>query len=243
LHKNVKILIVIPAYNEEKNIIEVINSIHSHNNTWDILVINDSSTDNTSEFAKKTGKAKVIDLVFNIGIGGTIQTGFLYSQKNLYDVMVQFDGDGQHIASEISKIINPILENKYDVIIGSRFLDKRKCESTTFSRRIGILLFEYLIYFLVKLRIKDPTSGFRAYNQKAINYIANIYPVDYPEPEAIMILKRGNLRISEVAVNMNKRIMGKSSISGLINIYYMIKVILSIFMVYLRNLKLITYDR
>ncbi|BAF72488.1 glycosyltransferase family 2 protein [Sulfurovum sp. NBC37-1] len=227
------ILIIVPAYNEEKNIENVIKSLIKNKLSVDIIVINDGSIDNTSEKAKKTGDATVIDLPGNVGIGGAVQTGFKFAYRNNYDIAIQFDGDGQHNSSQINKIIQPIIENTADCVIGSRFIgDKRGFQSTK-SRRIGIKILEFINSILIKQRITDNTSGFRAYNRNIIELFAKDYPSDFPEPEAVIILGKQGYRILEVPVMMNERTAGNSSISGFKSAYYMIKVILSIFMTYL----------
>jgi len=229
-----KILIIIPAFNEEKNIQIVIDEIHASLPNCDILVINDRSTDNTSVVAKNTGKAKVIDLPCNLGIGGAVQTGFIYAEKNNYDYAVQVDGDGQHIAEEVNILINKMKESNCDMVIGSRFLDKQSFR-TTRIRRAGIKIFSMLYKLLIRRKITDGTSGFRAYNKRSISFLAMHYPDDYPEPEAIIMLKKNGFEICEVGVKMRERIHGKSSITPMKSLYYMVKVILSMIFSYVRN--------
>jgi len=199
------------------------------------MVINDGSRDNTSQLAKKTDKAIVIDLPTNVGIGGAVQTGFKYAYRNDYDIAVQFDGDGQHEAEEITKIILPIIENSADCVIGSRFLGDKSGFQSTFARRLGIKVFKYVNSALINQKITDNTSGFRAYGKRAIKLLSCEYPTDYPEPETVILLGKKNYIIKEVSVLMHERTGGTSSISGLKPIYYMIKVLLSIFMTYLRK--------
>lgn len=225
-----KILVIVPAFNEEKNIMKVISSLYSENPSWDILVINDCSEDNTLKVAESSGKAFVVDLCTNIGIGGTVQTGFKYAQKNNYDIAVQFDGDGQHVAGEITKLLKPILENKCDVAIGSRFLVKHSGYKSTPFRRFGIRIFQMVNTILINQKITDNTSGFRAYNKNSIKFLSENYPSDYPEPESVILLKRNNFRILETYTEMKERKEGKSSISGLKNFVYMINVLLAVLM-------------
>jgi glycosyltransferase involved in cell wall biosynthesis len=232
--KNKKILIIVPAFNEASSIVHVIDLLHSVNLNWDILVINDCSEDNTGELARSTGKALVIDLPINLGIGGCVQTGFKFAKKNNYDVALQFDGDGQHKICQIKKIIDPILSDEADMVIGSRFCKRHFGFKSTSMRRIGIKLFEIVNSFLIKQRITDNTSGFRAYNKKAISFFAGHYPHDYPEPEAIILLSKNGFRIKEVFTEMQDRIGGESSISGFKAFYYMVKVLFSIFINVLR---------
>jgi glycosyltransferase involved in cell wall biosynthesis len=229
-----KILIIIPAYNESKNIVSVIESLNNENPSWDLLVINDGSQDRTAELAESTGKAFVINLPCNLGIGGAVQTGFKFAKHYHYDIAVQCDGDGQHRASEIPKLLDPILRGEVDVVIGSRFCQNHDGWKSTFSRRCGIKIFEIVSSLLIKQRIMDNTSGFRAYNKKSIDFLADHYPIDYPEPEAVILLGRNGFTMKEVLVGMQERQSGQSSISGLKSVYYMIKVILSVLINVLR---------
>lgn len=235
--KNKKILIIIPAYNEEKNIAEVIYSIKDQHPEFDLVVINDGSSDKTSEAAKQTGLAVVIDLSYNLGIGAAVQTGFKYARKHDYDVVMQFDGDGQHMVSEISKVIEPVINNETDCMIGSRFVEKLESFRSSFLRRIGIQTFEWFSYILIGQKIKDQTSGFRAYNKEIINFLADYYPRDYPEPEVIILIGKNQFRIKETFTQMRKRQGGISSIPNYRGPYYMMKVLLSMFMAALRERK------
>ncbi|MDR7091076.1 MULTISPECIES: glycosyltransferase family 2 protein [Cellvibrio] len=225
-----RILIIIPAYNEEKNIRKVVQSLQDTNSGYECLVINDGSKDNTQREAEANGLATVIELPSNLGIGGAVQTGFKYALYQNYDYAIQFDGDGQHLASEIPKILSPLQHNDYDVCIGSRFIEKTLGFQSTFMRRIGIRIFEIMNILLIKKRITDSTSGFRAYNKQAIAFLANNYPTDYPEPETVILLGKNDFRIREVSVEMVERQGGESSISGLKSAHYMIKVILAMLM-------------
>lgn len=227
-----KILIIIPAFNEALNIQGLVRSFKDYTNNWDLLIINDGSTDSTEKIVKELG-VKVINLPFNLGIGGSVQTGFKYAKKYGYDYALQFDGDGQHRINEIETMVSEIKKKDYEVVIGSRFLNKYKGYKTTRLRRIGIKIFELLIWGLVKQKITDTTSGFRAYNKKTISFLANNYPTDYPEPEAIIILKKNGFKIKEISSIMNKREKGESSLN-MKGGFYMIKVSLAILMTYIR---------
>lgn len=229
-----KILIVIPAYNEQDNISQVVTEARLYQPMTDILVINDCSRDNTSKIARLEPNVKVIDLPRNIGIGGTMQTGFMYALANSYDYMLQVDGDGQHMPIEIAKLIDTIESNDYDMVIGSRFLDV-KSNSTTFMRSCGIKIFYYLFKLLINISITDSTSGFRIFNKKSINVLSKYYPDDYPEPDAVIILHKHGLKTGEVGVNMRARMHGTSSITPLRSPYYMIKVINSILFTHIRT--------
>lgn len=227
-----KILAIVPAYNEQKNIARTINDLKTLKDV-DILVVNDCSTDRTRQ--KALGyKIDLLDLPVNLGIGGAVQSGFRYALENNYDIVFQFDGDGQHVANEVNKIIKPIQKDIADIVIGSRFLDKEGFQSSAI-RRVGIKIFEVINSWLIGQIISDNTSGFRAYNREVIKYLAERYPTDFPEPEAVILLGKRNFRMMEVPVVMRKRVEGTSSISGLKAANYMIKVLLSIFMTHLRN--------
>jgi len=230
-----RILIIVPAFNEEENIRGVILKLFSENDAWDILVINDASLDRTSEIARQTRLATVIDLPINLGIGGCVQTGFRYAKNNGYDFALQFDGDGQHSAEEIHKLLEIVTNNEADVAIGSRFRQKHQGFKSSVSRRIGIRIFEWFSYLLIRQRITDHTSGFRAYNRKALRFLADYYPTDFPEPEVIILLGKNGFRIRETYTQMHERKGGVSSIPITKGPYYMIKVMLAMFMSSIRS--------
>lgn len=229
-----RILVIVPAYNEEKSIISVINDLRSIEVDLDICIINDGSTDRTSEVANQQGEVIVIDLPQNLGIGGAVQTGFMYAFRKHYDIAIQFDGDGQHIASELPKLIEPITEQKADVVIGSRFIVKSDSYKSSKLRIVGIKTFYFVNSLLIGQRITDNTSGFRAYNKEAIKFLANNYPTDYPEPEAVILLGKNGFKIKEVFTKMRERLTGNSSISLKNGVFYMIKVLLAIIMTAMR---------
>ncbi|HON56669.1 MAG TPA: glycosyltransferase family 2 protein [bacterium] len=227
-----KILIIVPAYNEEASIEYVIKQIKNQkieNCQIDIAVINDCSQDKTSEIAK-AHNVIVIDLINNLGIGGAVQTGYIYAFENNYDIAVQIDGDGQHNPEYLKSLLDPIISNNCDIAIGSRFINKNNpAYRSSFLRRIGIKILANVLSLLTSQKITDATSGFRAANKKVIRLFAENYPDDYPEPETFVILYKNNLKILEVSVKMNERYGGKSSINAIDSIYYMIKVLIAIF--------------
>jgi len=229
-----KILIVIPAYNEQNNILKVIRDVREHVRDCDILVINDCSLDGTSLTAKKAEGVKVVDLPYNLGIGGAVQTGFKYAAAHGYEYAVQIDGDGQHLSKEVDTLYNTMIRTGSDVVIGSRFLDVQSFR-TSWSRRLGIKVFYYLFRMLIRTKVTDGTSGFRMYNRKSIQLLSRHYSDDYPEPDAIIMLKKHGLRISEVGVEMRQREHGSSSITMIKSPYYMAKVIVSIFFSFIRT--------
>lgn len=226
--KAMKTLIIVPAYNEEKNIENVLSHLKKTKPEMTVLVINDGSRDQTSQKARMNDFANVIDLPVNLGIGGAVQTGFIFAQRNNYEVAIQYDGDGQHKAEEIDALLEPLLKGEADVVIGSRFCENRPGFKSSFTRRLGIKLFEWVNWLIIRTRITDNTSGFRAYNRRTIEFLADNYPQDFPEPEAVILLGRNGFQLREVYTEMVERQGGKSSISGLKSAYYMIKVLLAV---------------
>lgn len=220
-----RVLVIIPAYNEANNLASLIQKLRSVCPDYDIVVINDSSEDLTSEIARKSG-ADVIDLPENLGIGGAVQSGFIYARCNNYDAAVQVDGDGQHDPGYIYELIDEI-DKGADLCIGSRFLKNEGFQSTL-VRRLGIRYFSRLIRLLTGIHVTDPTSGFRACSRNAIRLFAADYPRDYPEPESIVNAAGNGLRISERPVVMGMRVEGRSSITFIGSLYYMIKVSLAV---------------
>lgn len=222
-----KILLIIPAYNEESNIERVVESLTENFPQYDYVVINDGSTDETGRLCMDKGY-DVLNLPINLGIGGAVQTGYLYAMKCGYDIAVQLDGDGQHDAAYVEELIKPLIKNEADVVIGSRFLKKEGFQSSR-SRRLGISILSGLLLLCTGKRIMDVTSGFRAVNRRFIEIYSKDYPTDYPEPEAIItaVMHRG--RVTEVPVVMKEREGGTSSIDFRKSVYYMIKVTLAIF--------------
>ena len=222
-----KILIIIPAYNESGNIARTISEVKGVSFPVDILVVDDGSTDTTSLEARQA-EAPVVSLPFNLGIGGAVQTGFQYAVQNAYDVAVQVDGDGQHDVRYLEKLLSPVIQGQADVAVGSRFIQPFLGYRSSFVRRIGIHFFAHLISALTRYQVTDPTSGFRAYNKKAMKAFAQNYPHDFPEPESIVMARRMGFKLIEVPVEMRKRLAGHSSIRYLKTLYYMIKVTFAI---------------
>jgi glycosyltransferase involved in cell wall biosynthesis len=222
------LLAVVPAYNEAETVGNVVRSIRDRAPEWDILVIDDGSTDSSAAIAADA-RAHVIRHPFNLGIGGAVQSGFMYAFENGYDYMVQVDGDGQHDPGEIAKLVEAMDDDsRLDMVCGSRFLDDYKYPAPI-SRRTGIHLFAFLLSRIVGQRVSDPTSGFRLYNRRAVALFARDYPHDYPEVEAVLMLHFHRLRMREVPVRMFKRGGGVSSINSGKSVYYMVKVMLAIF--------------
>jgi len=222
-----KVLVILPAYNEEDSVEKVIGDVKTHLSQADILIVNDGSTDHTPEKAKACG-ATVLNLPFNLGIGGAMQAGYRYAFEKGYDIAIQVDADGQHDAKEIGKLLKVLEEKKMDVAIGSRFIGDSEYKSSA-MRRMGISVLSQVISIIAGQKMTDPTSGFRAANRKAIQLFAFDYPQDYPEPEVLILLHQCRLKMTEVSVGMHERYSGESSITKMTSIYYMVKVLLAIF--------------
>jgi hypothetical protein len=233
--RNSETLIIVPAYNEAENIGRTLADLNTLELKPDILVINDGSWDGTYQVVKATRQALVVNLPTNLGIGGAVQTGFKWAARNGYQIAIQFDGDGQHIAAEIPKLLTALKEKNAGMAIGSRFLAKHAGYRSTFIRRLGIKVFMAVNSLLIGQTITDNTSGFRAYDRRAIEFLARHYPVDYPEPEAVILLGKNGFPIVETATLMQQRYAGGSSISGIRSLYYMIKVLLAVLMTFLRK--------
>lgn len=235
-----RVLMIIPAYNEAKSIVNTVNMIINTNlkkHTLDYIVINDGSKDDTKKVCIENN-IKFVNLPINLGIGGAVQTGYKYALYNNYDIAIQFDGDGQHDAAYIEQLVNEI-EKGYDIVIGSRFVANLSEFKSTAVRRLGINFLSRLIKLCTGKRIYDPTSGFRACNKTIIEEFANEYPIDYPEPDTIVSLIKKGYKVSEIPVKMNERKEGSSSLNSNIfkPLYYMIKVSIAIIIVSLSTKK------
>jgi glycosyltransferase involved in cell wall biosynthesis len=228
-YPHLKCLAVVPAYNEGATIIKVVEDLREHAPDFDVLVVDDGSTDDTRRIAESTG-VRVLRLPYNLGIGGAVQAGFLFAAEHGYDRMVQVDGDGQHDPAEIHKLMDKMgSEAAPDVVCGSRFLTTEHEYPAPISRRTGIHIFAFILSRISGQRVSDPTSGFRLYNAPAIALFARDYPHDYPEVEAVLMVHHHRLRMVEVPVRMFSRGGGVSSISTGKSAYYMVKVLLALF--------------
>ncbi|MBR2586916.1 glycosyltransferase family 2 protein [Candidatus Saccharibacteria bacterium] len=223
-----RVLLIVPAFNEEKSILTTCRFISEHTKKYDYVVINDGSTDRTEEILTEN-HIPHIRLIENLGIGGAVQTGYKYAELNNYDVAIQFDGDGQHDIGSIETLLAPILDGSANMAIGSRFIDKSLSNfKSSALRRVGIKTISNFIKLKTRRRIFDTTSGFRAVDRAMISFFAKDYSAEYPEPISIVSALLAGFKISEVPAKMNPRENGKSSISKLKSIYYMINVILQI---------------
>lgn len=215
------VLIIIPAYNEEATILHTVQTIETYT-PYDYIVINDGSTDRTLSILKEHQKPH-ISLPVNLGIGGAMQTGYQYAHRQGYEYAMQLDADGQHNPADIEHLLQSIQKSEYDMVIGSRFLEKTSYKGSII-RRAGILYFYYLLKWIAKIEVYDPTSGYRIVNKQVIALFAKDYPVDYPEVEVLVTLSRKKFRIKEIKTEMKDRQGGESSITHAKGLYYMIKV-------------------
>ena len=230
-----KKLIIIPAYNESECIEKTIENIQKNAKDFDYIIINDCSTDNTREICERNG-FHIINLPVNLGIGGAVQTGYIYGIRYGYDMAVQVDGDGQHDAAFLQKMADCLEETGADMVIGSRFIEKQGFQSTG-ARRIGIRFFTWLIRLMTGKTVTDPTSGLRMVNRKVMAEFAKDYPKDYPEPETAVTVLHCSMKIEEIPVVMKERAGGVSSISMKKSVYYMVKVSMAIIIERMRRRK------
>jgi glycosyltransferase involved in cell wall biosynthesis len=224
---DLKRIAIVPALNEEGTVGRVIDEIREFDPGFDIVVVDDGSVDRTAGVAVDRG-AYVLRLPFNLGIGGAVQTGYRFAFERDYDLAVQIDGDGQHDPQQLPKILEPVLAGEADLCVGSRFAGDSRYRSS-FARRVGIKIFAAVVSAVVRQKVTDTTSGFRAVNRKAIALFAADYPHDYPEVEATVMCVKHKLSLREVPVEMRERGGGASSITAVRSVYYMTKVLLAIF--------------
>ncbi len=228
-----KRLVIIPAYNECGSILKAVEDIREHAPGFDYVVINDCSTDGTPDVCWEYG-LNYVDLSVNLGIGGAVQTGYIYACQQGYDLAVQFDGDGQHDAAYLEQMAQVLVETGSNMVIGSRFIEREGFQSSGL-RRVGIRYFSMLIRLLTGVRVTDPTSGMRMVDREVMRIYAASYPKDYPEPESVMAILRMKKKVTEIPVVMRQREEGTSSIGGVRSVYYMIKVTLAVLMERLRR--------
>jgi glycosyltransferase involved in cell wall biosynthesis len=229
-----RIAAVVPAYNEAGAIARVVDEIRAFDPGIEVVVVDDASTDETAAAAAERG-ATVLRLPFNVGIGGAVQTGFRFALEEGYDTAVRLDGDGQHDASELGKLLSPLERREADLVVGSRFVDSGGAYRPPFARRLGIRLFARLVSVLGGQRVTDTTSGFIALDRVGIELFAAEYPHDYPEVEATLVALRSGLRLAQVQVAMRERETGSSSITFLRSLYYIVKVTLALLVASLRR--------
>ena len=217
-----------PALNESGSIARVIDEIRAFDPRFEIVVVDDASADRTPQIAAAK-QAHVVQLPFNLGIGGAVQTGFRYAYEHGFDLAVRVDGDGQHDPAQLALILEPVVAGEADIAVGSRFAAGKDGYRSSRSRRLGIRILASIVSLLLRQRVTDPTSGFQAVNREGIRLFAADYPHDYPEVEATVMVHRHRLRLAEVPVTMRERAGGRSSITALRSVYYMAKVLLALF--------------
>jgi glycosyltransferase involved in cell wall biosynthesis len=232
-----KTLIIIPAYNEEESIKAVLAECNEYlNETVDILVVNDGSSDSTAEICMK-GNIDVINIPFNMGVGNALKTGFKHAIEKNYHFVITLDADGQHDPNDLPLFFEKIKNSEADILIGSRFLQMNKYQGT-FFRNFGNKFFSKLISLLIKEKLTDVTSGYRAFSNKALKYsISDNFNFDYPDADFLLTLHRAGFKFAEVPVVMRKRKLGLSQHTGFKPIYYIFKTFLSIFVILLRKKK------
>ena len=219
-------VILIPAYNEEESIASLLAEIHGYLPDSDVVVINDGSADQTAVVARKNG-AEVLDLPCNLGVGGAVQAGFRYACENGYEYAIRCDGDGQHPPSEMKKLIEAMRTNNVDLVIGSRFLGEGGYKST-WIRYCGIHGLAAFLSAICRRKVTDPTSGFQILNRPLLYFFSNVYPMDYPEPEALALMRREGYDFCEVATAFRERMAGTSTIGRWGTLYYVFKVFLAL---------------
>jgi glycosyltransferase involved in cell wall biosynthesis len=236
-------LVIIPAYNEEQNIGSVLREIRKQENNFDVLVVDDGSGDSTSEIVRAAGE-KIIILPFNLGYGGALQTGYKYASMMGYKYVIQLDADGQHNPESITEIIEKLKTGLYDIVIGSRFLDNQSFSVSIF-KRIAIRMFRYIIKISTGVKITDPTSGLQGLSQRAFTYYSlhGNYPEDYPDTDTLIYMILSNYRVTEIPADMRHRNFGRSMHGGISVVYYLIKMLLSILVVLLRDKAKVEVDR
>lgn len=234
-----RVLLIIPAYNEQDALGGLLSEIRalpaSDGLSLETLVIDDGSADRTAEIAAQGG-ARVIRLCRNVGIGGAVQSGLRIAFRERFDAAVQIDGDGQHPPSEIARLLEPArAATPPDLIVGTRYRDKANFRSTP-MRRLGSWWLRVVLRMIARIKVSDPTSGYRVYGPRALRLFSDTYPYDFPEPESLAIARAAGLSVAEVPVQMRERQGGRSSIAGLSTIYYMFKVTIAVVLTYMRTL-------
>jgi glycosyltransferase involved in cell wall biosynthesis len=234
--KDQRVLVIIPAYNEEENVVKTVHDVREKAPFVDILVVDDASKDRTLYIARQLG-VMVVAHCFNLGIGGAVQTGLKIAKLKGYDIAIQVDADCQHDAAYIPQLIKPIVEGRADIVIGSRYLTNKNTHNTKniSIRRLGIRFFSWIATKAIGHKITDCTSGFRALNKNAINLFAEDYPIDFPDAEALILAHKNGLQITEMPVKFHSRMKGKSSLRFWRFLYYPVKEMLSILMLIIRN--------
>ncbi|MBN1673872.1 MAG: glycosyltransferase family 2 protein [Kiritimatiellae bacterium] len=228
-----RVLVIIPCRNEEGRIGPVVRSVRERLSEADVVVINDDSTDRSAEEALAAG-ATVLPHTVNLGYGAALETGYKYAMGRRYDIVLQMDGDGQHPADELPRLIQPVSDGRADLVIGSRYLNPDTHFPTSFARRVGQMVFAAAVFLFTRRRFSDPTSGFQALSKRATTFFASgFFPCDYPDADVLLMSHLAGLRMMEIPVRMLPREDGRSMHSGLSCVYYVMKMLLSMFIVLL----------
>jgi glycosyltransferase involved in cell wall biosynthesis len=228
-----KVLVVIPAYNEYGRVGDIIRAVKRVLPSVKILVVNDSSSDDTGNESVEAGAAVVTHHI-NLGYGAALETGYLYALQYGYEFIVQMDGDGQHLPDALPQILAPVLDGQADIVIGSRYLSSENTYKTSFVRRLGQKIFGMILSLITGYKITDPTSGFQCLNRKAFELFSRgQFPHDFPDADVLLMAHYAGFRVKEVPVVMVERSGGESMHAGLNPLYYVIKMVLSIGMVVL----------
>jgi glycosyltransferase involved in cell wall biosynthesis len=228
-----KVLVVIPAHNEHGRVGDIVRAVKRVLPSAKILVVNDCSSDDTGAESVRAG-ADVVTHLINLGYGAALETGYLYALKYGYEFIVQMDGDGQHLPGEVPQILAPVLDGGADIAIGSRYLSSMSTYKTSFVRKAGQKIFGMILSLITGYKITDPTSGFQCLNRKAFGLFSRgQFPHDFPDADVLLMAHYAGFRVKEVPVVMLERSGGESMHAGLKPLYYVIKMILSIVMVFL----------
>ena len=228
---------IIPAYNEEGSVARVIDEIRAFDPGFEVVVVDDGSVDQTATVAAGKG-ARVLSLPYNLGIGGSVQTAFRYAHENGFELAVRLDGDGQHDAAHLGALISPVLAGEADIAVGSRFLGEGGYRQSA-HRQIGNRILAGAASLVARERVTDPSSGFQALNERAIELFANDYPHEFPEVEATVLVAKHRLRRVEVPAAMRERLAGSSSHGVLKSAYFLAKVLLALFVAVFRRYALL----
>lgn len=222
-----RFLIIVPAFNEEAAITGVVDEIRQVLPDAPVLVIDDASIDGTKDRARAAG-ARVLALPYHLGLGGCVQAGYKLAYELGYDYVIRVDGDGQHNPADIPRILETLQRSGCHMVIGSRYHDPGGGH-TSLLRGIGIVMFRFVLRPILGKPVRDPTSGFVGVNRQALEVFTKSFPLEYPEIETLVVLQRKRFQFQEVACGMRPRQAGRSSITPVKSLYYIVHVLLGVF--------------
>ncbi|NQU66437.1 MAG: glycosyltransferase family 2 protein [Candidatus Marinimicrobia bacterium] len=230
-------LVIIPVFNEAENLPAVVDELQRDLPDFDILVVNDGSTDETAALLKTMDYIHTLSLPFNVGYSLALKTGFKYANQNHYDYIIQFDGDGQHIASEALKLTEHVLATKADIVIGSRFMEASDYPHSPI-RRLGTGIFKSLIRFFCRQSIHDPTSGFQVLSRRVVQLYADMpYFPQFPDANLIVDMILSGYEVTEIPVKMRQRLSGKGMHENIYSsFYYMMLILYNILIILVKHL-------